>query len=433
MHKRLISLFLFLSVCLFCFAGCQAQKTETESQAVQEAAEHTEADDYPQIETESDAAESDLEIPEPDSPAGVALNAFDDGLIQYLNQSDLGNGNYAVSPLSFRAALALAALGSEGETLDQLLYALGYTERDDLIAWYRTVLDGVDSFDSYFEGERILDRGDAAYQVVNSVWNNEDLPGEFRESYIALAEEQLRAEVRSAAAEKLADAVNEWVNEKTNGMIPALLSDASDASSILVNALYLKAGWEETFNKLGDDNFLTATGETVQKEYIRSLGNYGYYEDEGCQLVAVTLQGGIRMVFVLGDDDRFSEKLALASLQRVDVTVPMFEVETTLNQHELVSYLKSLGCERMFDSMNAEFDPMFTEELHIDDIIQKSKVSIDEEGLEAAAATAIIMYGNTAVQDPPEPKIFRADRPFRFYILNGTDSPELLFYGQINQ
>ena len=99
----------------------------------------------------------------------------------------------------------------------------------------------------------------------------------------------------------------------------------------------------------------------------------------------------------------------------------------------LMNYLKSLGCDRMFDSLNAEFDPMFTDELHVDDIIQKSKVSIDEEGLEAAAATAITMYGNASVQNPPEPKVFRADRPFRFYVINGTDNPELLFFGQIKR
>ena len=75
---------------------------------------------------------------------------------------------------------------------------------------------------------------------------------------------------------------------------------------------------------------------------------------------------------------------------------------------------------------------MFTEELFIGDIIQKSKVSIDEEGLEAAAATAVMMYGNTAVHIPADPKVFCADRPFQFYVLNGNEAPELLFYGQIN-
>lgn len=433
MRKRLIPLFLIVSLCLSCLVGCQAQKTETEPAAIVNAAENTVDTDSPQIETESAVTEPSPEIPEQDASSGEALNAFDDGLIRYLNQTALGDKNYAVSPLSFRAALALAALGAEGETLDQLLQAMGYEDRDAMIAWYQTVLDGVDSFDAYFAGERILDRGDAAYRVVNSVWNNEDLPGEFRETYIASAEEQFRAAVRSATAEKLTEAVNEWVKEQTNGLIPALLSNASEASSILVNALYLKAGWEESFNKIGEDAFTTAAGETVDKEYIRNLGYYAYYEDEGCQLVAVTLQGGVRMVFVLGDADHFADKLSQASLQRVDVTVPMFDVETTLDQHELMNYLKSLGCDRMFDSLNAEFDPMFTDELHVDDIIQKSKVSIDEEGLEAAAATAITMYGNAAVQNPPEPKVFRADRPFRFYVINGTDNPELLFFGQIKR
>ena len=433
MRNTIFSILLILAIILSFFTGCRAQTTEQnpgESELISETAapEATVPEtDAPEEETTADASEPEQPIPAP----SLAFNSFDNGLIAYLNQTRLAEGNYAVSPLSFRAALALAAIGAEGETLDQLLQAMGYTDLEALRAWYKTVLDGVDLFDGYFESSRITDRGEAAYRIVNAVWNNEDLPGEFREAYIASAEADFRAAVKAAAADQLTDAINNWVNEQTEGLIPALVSDASDASAILVNALYLKAGWENSFGKIGPDVFTTAAGETVEKEYIRGLSNYAYYEDDTCQSVAVTLQGGMRMVFVLGEAENIAEKLAKAEYCRVEVTVPMFDVETSLDQHELLNYLKSLGCELPLDPDRAEFDPMFTEQLFIDDIIQKSKVSIDEEGLEAAAATAITMYGNTAVQNPPEPKIFRADRPFRFYVVDSAENPELLFYGQI--
>ena len=418
--KRFLTLFLCAALCLACFAGCRAT---------------------PPAETPTTTETAGQNNPNPEVNPVVNLNlsdaknrgfsAFDNQLIEFLKQSGLGDQNFTVSPLSFKAALALTALGAEGETLDQLLAALGYTDRAELEAWYVTVLEGVDSFDAYFQSDRITDRGDAAYQVVNAVWRNEDLPGEFREGYSAEVAEKLRAEVRSAAAAKLTEEINAWVNEKTNGLIPSLLEDAHDASAVLVNALYLKAGWENPFKKLGEEDFINIDGETVQKEFLQVTEKFAYYEDEATQLVVVPLQGGMSMLFVLGDDTDLALKLDRAKFERVEVTVPMFDVETTLNQKELCNYLAAVGCDKMFTDF-AEFDPMYSDQLRVDDIIQKAKVHIDDEGLEAAAATAVLMVRATAVPGQPvEPKIFRADRPFSFYVVNGSNSPELLFWGQI--
>ena len=94
--------------------------------------------------------------------------------------------------------------------------------------------------------------------------------------------------------------------------------------------------------------------------------------------------------------------------------------------------LKAIGCGKMFeDGGVAEFDPMFTKEVFVDDIIQKAKVKVDEKGLEAAAATAVIMTRATAVPNPEEPVEFTADHPFQFAIVREDEAPELLFWGQI--
>ena len=74
---------------------------------------------------------------------------------------------------------------------------------------------------------------------------------------------------------------------------------------------------------------------------------------------------------------------------------------------------------------------MYTDALCVADIIQKAKVHIDEEGLEAAAVTAMMMEATAMPGEPETPEIFRADRPFSFYILKNGEVPELLFWGQI--
>ena len=435
--KTIICLTLAVILAASCLTGCRGIEDPV-------SASDAAATKEPQVKPEE---------PVPAVPLSALINAkalgfsaFDNQLVEYLKQAGRADENFTVSPLSFKAALTMAALGAEGETQAQLLEALGFKNLDELRAWYATVLAGVDGFKEYFEemekeaaeyasffpgaseGQEIT----SAYWVVNSVWSNKDLPGEFRQSFLDDIAKTCYAEAYSAKAAELADAVNAWVNEKTNGLIPSILNDASETSAVLVNALYLKTGWDGGFYKLGDQDFTTRSGEKVQKPFMEQTSHMAYYKDDQTQLVSVPLQGGMSMVFVLGEDTGLAEKLAKAEYKLVDVTVPMFDVETSLDQKELVNYLKLMGCDRMFTDGAAEFDPLYTDSLYVEDIIQKAKVHIDEEGLEAAAVTAIIMVAESAEPGEPEtPEIFLADQPFSFYILKNGESPELLFWGQI--
>jgi serpin B len=243
---------------------------------------------------------------------------------------------------------------------------------------------------------------DSAYRVVNAIWRNESLPGAFRPDYVNAVSQSLRAEADSAPAAELTQAVNDWVNEQTNGLIPKLLNHAADSNAILVNALYLKSGWLEPFQTKGAGDFTAVDGTVVQKEYMEHTNSYLYFEDEGCQLVSIPLVGGVSMIFVLGDADNLPQKLSQAYYTKVHVTVPTFDLETSFENGELVSFLCALGCDRMFGS-KAEFGKMFTDALCVDDIIQKTKVHIYEEGLEAAAATGMVMK-NTSMPNPDQPK-----------------------------
>ena len=371
----------------------------------------------------------------------LGFSAFDNQLVEYLKQTGKADENFTVSPLSFKAALTMTVLGAEGETQSQLLDALGFQNADELRAWYATVLAGVDGFAEFFERMEQYNENPlffsghkeitSAYQVVNSVWSNQDLPGAFRQSFLDDIARTCYAEACSARAAELANAVNAWVREKTRGLIPSILNDASKVSAVLVNALYLKTGWENNFWKLGEQDFTTVSGETVQKPFMQQTNRMRYYQDEQTQLVSVPLEGGVSMVFVLGEDAGLADKLYKAESRMVEVTVPMFDVETSLNQKELVNYLKLMGCDRLFDPETAELDPMYTDSLYVEDIVQKAKVHIDEEGLEAAAVTAMTAVTGGIMPEPEEPAIFCADRPFSFYVLMEGETPELLFWGQI--
>ena len=418
MLKKWICIILALLLLVAAFSGCRAQSN---GPAVQTIAKPTE-----QV---SNSSEGQTPVIWQTAAAPLGFTDFDSNLIAYLQENGLKGENFSVSPLSFKAALALAAEGAEGETLNQILSVLGFSSKADLEAWYRTVLTGVDDFAGYFNSEWMAGKSDAAYRVVNSIWKNDSLPGEFKPEYVKAVREALRAETGSAPAADLAKTVNGWVNEQTNGLIPNLVGDVSDSNAILVNALYLKSGWIHPFMKKGTDDFTTFDGQVVQKEYMEVQNSFRYYEDDECQLVSVPLEGGVSMVFVLGKADNLPQKLGQASDVRVHVTVPTFDLETGFENGELVNFLRAIGCERMFSDA-AEFGELYTESLCVDDIIQKTKVHIYEEGLEAAAATGMMTFP-TSMPNEDIIKEFTADRDFSFCIVQGDENPELLFWGQI--
>ncbi len=420
-------LLILLAACLG-LSACQAQ-AQPAPETPAAANKPAETDPVPP-ETEPAHPETEPVPTLPDIPAdaGLGLDALDAKLIAFLRANGFEQKSFTVSPLSLKAALALTALGAEGETQKQILDALGFADVEALKTWYASVLAGVADFDSRVFGE---DKADSAYRVVNAIFHNAACDGEFRESYKDLVSKVMGAYASSHDKAEITKAVNDWVNAQTDGMIPSIVEDASQAAAVLVNALYLKVKWAESFNPSPVTDFTTLSGETVQKEFITKTEKYRYYSDADCQLVVLPLQGGINMVLVLGDGTNLSEKLAQAKARKTCVTLPKFEVESSFDKKELVQCLKAIGCGKMFVDSVAEFDPMFTEGIFVDDIIQKAKVKVDEKGLEAAAATAVVMMRNTALPNPEEPVIFTADRPFQFAIIREDEAPELLFWGQI--
>jgi serpin B len=115
----------------------------------------------------------------------------------------------------------------------------------------------------------------------------------------------------------------------------------------------------------------------------------------------------------------------------VNVTLPKFEIDTSFNT-EMNDYLQHAGISTAFTEL-ADFSTMMDSPVMIDSVIQKTKIKVDEKGLEAAAATAVMVMGTSAVTQKPIPVYFTADKPFTFYVFTDDASlysPELLFYGQ---
>ena len=375
----------------------------------------------------------------------IGFSEFDGALISYLSSRGYAAENYMVSPTSYRAALALAIEGAAGETKEQLLEAAGFGGEEELQSWYGSVLDDIKIFSddlearkSRFEKEKEWLGPDAAapdgaFEIANSVWHNSSKQGTLRQSYIDAVKDKYDAKAASVPAGQITDAVNGWVDEKTHGMIPRIAEDMSECASVLVNALYLRTSWYEGFEPgmTREGDFRCIDGSTVKKDFMQIQSDFRYYEDDDTQLVVLPMDGGIDAVFVLGDGSDLSGKLAKAGYEEVRVKLPRFELETSFDEGELVDFLQKRGAVLPFMEDAADLSAMCDDaRWYIDDIIQKSKIKVDEDGIEAAAVTAIMVM-DSEVAVPKEPKHFTADRPFSFALITSGNSPELLFYGQV--
>ncbi len=441
-NKRLTNAALCSILSAAMLAGCAGASTPNSTESAQAPAGSYEA----QSATSESAQAPANNAPADSAPSQSLITSdFNKALAEFIEAAGYENENYMVSPTSFQAAMILAVAGADGETKEQLIHSMGFKDMDEYNAWYSKTTELKTSFDEdialdveEFEANKEWFPDDKAPEgsllMLNSIWNNTDLSGEFGKDYLKAVQKDYNAEANNVTAKEMTEKVNDFVSKGTNGLIPQIAADLSKANAVLVNTLYLKSGWINSFNdyQTAKGQFTTASGDKTDKEFMEQQESFWYYEDDDSKLVSLPLNGGLEMLLVLGDNEDYLTARSNATFEAVHVKMPKFDVESSFTQNEFIDFLKEQGADLAFDG-NADFSVMCPDtSWYISNIIQKTRIKVDEEGLEAAAATALMMT-ECAFEGPIEPKEFIADEPFKFYIVGGADHDMVLFSGQIAQ
>jgi serpin B len=283
-------------------------------------------------------------------------------------------------------------------------------------------------------------------KTANSLWaqNDEVFEKLFLDTLAANYGAGIRLVDYKQAAEDARTAINEWVAEETEDKITDLIPQgALDALTrlVLVNAVYLDATWASPFSKDAtyDGRFTPLAGDAVTVPMMNQSASFAYAEGDGWQAVELPYaRDELAMLVVVPDEGRFAEiegqlqdglfdeaAGALAPVGEVELALPKFEFRTNAS---LSDALRALGMETAFDPLTADFSGMTKQErLYISDVIHEAYIAVDEEGTEAAAATAVIMRVASAVM---EPKQLIVNRPFLF-ALRDIDTGAMLFMGRV--
>ncbi len=349
-------------------------------------------------------------------------------------------GNLFYSPFSISQVLAMALAGASGETERQMTNTLHYELPQSALHPSFNALDR--EIASRGRGLQVEENQFFELNIANAMWGQQGY--EFLPDFLDVLAENYGAGLRplnfAGAPEESRAKINDWVSEETQDKIIDLLpSEAVNRLTrlVLTNAIYFNASWQWPFDKrlTRELPFHLAEGGMVEVPMMTETSSYfyGYVQGNGYQAVDLPYSlGEISMTILLPDGGTFGEFEDSLNPQVLDrifddieignitLTMPLFELES---EFSLDQTLADMGMPDAFGA-GADFSGMTgTRELWISEVVHKAFVSVDEEGTEAAASTAVVVLES-------EPTLVTVDRPFIFLIRDRATGT-ILFVGRV--
>lgn len=329
------------------------------------------------------------------------------------------DNNVIYSPVSLYYTLLLAACGADGETAAQLNQQLGIKESQQAAVF-------ADHLYNIFNYDQELGK----ISLSASVWKDKNI--KFKKNYIKTVKDIGHASIHTEDFEKgtLSAKMEEWVQKQTNGtVVPHMTTDPDDVLYLL-NTVYFYGEWREQFNRSATmtDTFYLADGGTVEAEFmLNGFQVHGFSKGDGFTRSFLDLKESGIMYFVLPDEgvsldsffeseDRLREVLEGGEniSGQVDFQIPKFSIDTSLDGKNM---MEQAGLHAVF-SRDSDFSKMSDQNLFISELKQDSHLSINEDGVEAAAFTESQIMEAAAIAEEKAEMIL--DRPFLFGIQLGN-------------
>jgi serine protease inhibitor len=348
------------------------------------------------------------------------------------------SGNFFISPYSISSALAMTYAGARGKTETQIAKALRFTLGQELLHPSFAKLNKDLSADKT-KGYQL--------NIANALWGQQGY--KFLPDFLALTEKNYGAGIKevdfSKDAESVRKTINTWVEKQTQDKIKELIKAGvldSLTRLVLTNAIYFKGDWNSKFNTkmTQEDSFNLLKGEPIKTPLMHQREHLKYADMEDAQIIELpyVASSTLSMVVFLpkkadgitGFESKFTkinieQWLLKLKSEEVNIYLPKFKIEYGCELQNMLGYLGMIDA---FSAKDADFSGISAEKpgLYISRVIHKAFIDVNEEGTEAAAATAVIMERGK----DSEPIEFRADHPFIFMIRDMTTG-SILFIGRV--
>jgi serpin B len=329
--------------------------------------------------------------------------------------------------------------GARGQTAEEIQSVLHFPGNEENLR------------NGYQQLNQVINQGGKDYQLklANALWAEKDF--QFLSEYFDLVNSYYDAEITNldfkSRAEEARLTINDWVEEQTEDKIKDLIPAGVInplTRLILTNAIYFKGDWLQEFDQgqTMEWDFKVSENEVVRAKMMQRIdeeAEFNYFENEQLQILELPYQGEelSMLVFLPQENDidvlgnilttgKIEEWEQSLKKQRVKVYLPKFKFET---KYFMKEDLSDLGMPSVFSGL-ADFSGMTGQrDLSISQVIHQAFIDVNEEGTEAAAATAVVMEQSIARPKPKIP-VFRADHPFVFMIQQ-KDSGNILFLGRV--
>lgn len=353
-----------------------------------------------------------------DLTAGNA--ALTDFAVRLFKASEKSGKNALISPLSVLSALAMTANGAESSTLTQMEQVLGLPT-DQLNTYLYSYMHALPQSEK------------ARLSLANSIWFTADKSFTVNRDFLQKNADYYAADLYKAPFNQATvDNINDWVKNKTDGMIPEIVDDLSpDAVMCLINALAFEAEWlvPYTKNQVHSGTFTREDGVVQNVEFMHS-GEYYYLEDEHATgfikhysdlkyaFVALLPNTGVSVSDYVASLDGTVLRAMLAAPQETKVVavLPKFETEYST---DMSAMLETMGLHDAFNVEKANFSLLGRStkgNIFINRVVHKTFISVAEQGTKAGAATAVEMLAGSAIV--PKPKTVTLDRPFVYMLID---------------
>ncbi|CAF0915906.1 unnamed protein product [Didymodactylos carnosus] len=364
--------------------------------------------------------------------------------VSLLNLLDRPDTSSIWSPTSIGLALSMCAAGAKVNTLHQLLFALDAVTIGQLNTESKEIISNV--IGKLSKSQIIV--ADRLYvQNTYKLYQNykHDLNTFYNADIV-----RIDFSMQNAAA----NTINKWVSQQTKNLIKNIIS-SHDVNSltrlILINCLYFKAQWLIPFSNDSTTTkpFQITKTNTINVQMMQiSSESFSYVnatDSIKAQIVEIPFNTtknnkNLQLVFTIILPNQgvtlatVQKKLSSSTLTRllnsvkqvfIQLSLPKFKTQSTF---DLTKSLQTTNVTDVFDKTKANLkgiSPSQPPPLYVTSVIHKAVIDVDENGVTAAAVTAVLIAGGSL---PTEKIVFNCNRPFLYLILEKT-SGLVLFVG----